>query len=238
MAKILFLMDYTTHIDKTELLNKKYNTNGISDFLNKEFERQKAENNSLVEVIDADFLEVLHNNYEADCFYSERLPEGVIGSYADFAKDLPERVFPVGRLDYNTEGLLLLTNDGDLAQKLTHPKHEVNKTYRVTVPGLVPQDKLDLLRIGVKLEDGMTAPAIVTLIGYDNEKSNTTFDIVIHEGRNRQVRRMCDFIGFPVRQLKRIKLGNLTLQGLKRGGYRILNEDEINALIKAAAINE
>ena len=78
----------------------------------------------------------------------------------------------------------------------------------------------------------------VTLIGYDNEKSNTTFDIVIHEGRNRQVRRMCDFIGFPVRQLKRIKLGNLTLQGLKRGGYRILNEDEINALIKAAAINE
>ena len=89
---------------------------------------------------------------------------------ADFAKDLPERVFPVGRLDYNTEGLLLLTNDGDLAQKLTHPKHEVNKTYRVTVPGLVPQDKLDLLRIGVKLEDGMTAPAIVTLIGYDNEK--------------------------------------------------------------------
>lgn len=108
----------------------------------------------------------------------------------------------------------------------------------MTVPGLVPQDKLDLLRIGVKLEDGMTAPAIVTLIGYDNEKSNTTFDIVIHEGRNRQVRRMCDFIGFPVRQLKRIKLGNLTLQGLKRGGYRILNEDEINALIKAAAINE
>lgn len=90
MAKILFLMDDTTHIDKTELLNKKYNTNGISDFLNKEFERQKAENNSLVEVIDADFLEVLHNNYEADCFYSERLPEGVIGSYADFAKDFDE----------------------------------------------------------------------------------------------------------------------------------------------------
>lgn len=90
MAKILFLMDDTTHINKTELLNKKYNTNGISDFLNKEFERQKAENNSLVEVIDADFLEVLHNNYEADCFYSERLPEGVIGSYADFAKDFDD----------------------------------------------------------------------------------------------------------------------------------------------------
>ena len=164
---------------------------------------------------------------EKKAYYLFYKPRGVVTmtdpqgrrTVADFAKDLPERVFPVGRLDYNTEGLLLLTNDGDLAQKLTHPKHEVNKTYRVTVPGLVPQDKLDLLRIGVKLEDGMTAPAI-------------------DEGRNRQVRRMCDFIGFPVRQLKRIKLGNLTLQGLKRGGYRILNEDEINALIKAAAINE
>ena len=90
MTKVLFLMDDTTHMDKTELLNKKYNTNGISDFLNKEFERQKAENNSLVEVIDTDFLEVLHNNYEADCFNSERLPEGVIGSYADFAKDFAD----------------------------------------------------------------------------------------------------------------------------------------------------
>ena len=102
----------------------------------------------------------------------------------------------------------------------------------------MPQEKLDLLRVGVKLEDGLTAPAFVTLIGYDNEKHNTTFDIVIHEGRNRQVRRMCDFIGFPVRQLKRIKLGNLTLQGLSRGRYRVLNEDEVNALMKAAAINE
>ena len=120
---------------------------------------------------------------EKKAYYLFYKPRGVVTTMtdpqgrrtvADFAKDLPERVFPVGRLDYNTEGLLLLTNDGDLAQKLTHPKHEVNKTYRVTVPGLVPQDKLDLLRIGVKLEDGMTAPAIVTLIGYDNEKSNTT----------------------------------------------------------------
>lgn len=87
MAKILFLMDDTTHIDKTELLDKKYNTNGISDFLDKEFERQKAKNKSLVEVIDVDFLEVLHSNYDADCFNTERLPEGVIGSYADSAED-------------------------------------------------------------------------------------------------------------------------------------------------------
>ena len=202
---------------------------------------------------------------EKKAYYLFYKPRGVVTTMtdpqgrrtvADFAKDLPERVFPVGRLDYNTEGLLLLTNDGDLAQKLTHPKHEVNKTYieylRMCIDrAYTGADRwIKILQhvkfydiniqkeVFEKLEDGMTAPAIVTLIGYDNEKSNTTFDIVIHEGRNRQVRRMCDFIGFPVRQLKRIKLGNLTLQGLKRGGYRILNEDEINALIKAAAINE
>lgn len=87
MAKTLFLMDDTTHIDKTELLNKKYNTTGISDFLDKEFQRQNEQKNSLVEILDTDFLEVLHNNYEADCFHSKRLPEGVIGSYADLVKD-------------------------------------------------------------------------------------------------------------------------------------------------------
>lgn len=87
MTKVLFLMDDTTHISKTELLDKKYNTNGISDFLDKEFQRQKVQKNSLVEIWDDDFLEVLHNNYEADCFNAERLPEGVIGSYADSAED-------------------------------------------------------------------------------------------------------------------------------------------------------
>ena len=91
-------------------------------------------------------------------------PEGR-KTVADYVKDIPQRVYPVGRLDYNTEGLLLLTNDGELAQALTHPSHEVDKTYEVTVPGIVPQEKLDLLRVGVKLEDGMTAPAVVVLTG-------------------------------------------------------------------------
>lgn len=184
---------------------------------------------------------------EKKVYYAFYKPRGVVTTMvdpqgrrtiSDFASELSERVFPVGRLDYNTEGLLILTNDGDLTQKLTHPKHEVDKTYRVVVPGLAPQEKLDLLRVGVKLEDGITAPAIVTLIAYDTEKNTTTFDIVIHEGRNRQVRRMCDFIGFPVRQLKRIKLGNLTLQGLSRGKYRELSEAEVNSLVKAAISHE
>ena len=156
-------------------------------------------------------------------------PEGR-KSIADYVKDIPQRVYPVGRLDYNTEGLLLLTNDGELAQAMTHPRHEVNKVYEVTVPGIVPQEKLDLLRIGVKLEDGMTAPAIVDLVGYDYEKNLTRFNVTIHEGRNRQVRRMCDYIGFPVRYLRRVQMGTLTLDGLRRGDCRELFNEEIEDL--------
>ena len=162
-------------------------------------------------------------------------PEGR-KSIADFVKDIPQRVYPVGRLDYNTEGLLLLTNDGELAQAMTHPSHEVNKTYEVTVPGIVPQDKLDLLRIGVKLEDGMTAPALVNLMGYDYDKNLTRFTVTIHEGRNRQVRRMCDYIGFPVRYLRRVMMGPLTLTGLRRGDCRELFNEEIEELRAACGL--
>ena len=162
-------------------------------------------------------------------------PEGR-KTVADYVKDIPQRVYPVGRLDYNTEGLLLLTNDGELAQALTHPSHEVDKTYEVTVPGIVPQEKLDLLRVGVKLEDGMTAPAVVVLTGYDYEKNLTHFTVTIHEGRNRQVRRMCDAIGFPVRYLRRVMMGTLTLDGLRRGDCRELFHEEIEELRAACGL--
>lgn len=155
---------------------------------------------------------------------------------SDFVKDLPVRVYAVGRLDYNTEGLLILTNDGELAQALMHPSHEVGKTYLSTVVGIVPQEKLDMLRVGVKLEDGMTAPAIVNLRHYDHDRKLTTFDITIHEGRNRQVRRMCDFIGFPVRNLQRIKMGPLALNGLGKGKMRELTANELVALCRDAKI--
>ena len=162
-------------------------------------------------------------------------PEGR-KSIADYVKDIPQRVYPVGRLDYNTEGLLLLTNDGELAQAMTHPSHEVNKIYEVTVPGIVPQEKLDLLRVGAKLEDGMTAPALVDLVGYDYEKNLTRFNVTIHEGRNRQVRRMCDYIGFPVRYLRRVQMGSLTLDGLRRGDCRELFNEEIEDLRAACGL--
>jgi len=184
---------------------------------------------------------------EKKVYYIFYKPRGVVTTMvdprgrrtvADFLSDLTERVFPVGRLDYNTEGLLLLTNDGELAQNLTHPKNEINKSYRVAVVGTVPQEKLDLLRIGVKLEDGVTAPAIVDLVEYDHEKNISVFNITIHEGKNRQIRRMCDYIGYPVQQLKRYKIANLTLTSLKRGQYRQLFEEELTALFKAVGAHD
>lgn len=182
---------------------------------------------------------------ETKVYYMFYKPRGVVTtmsdpqnrrSIADFVQDLGERVFPVGRLDYNTEGLLLLTNDGALAQALMHPSHEVNKTYLVKVPGIVPQEKLDMLRVGVKLEDGMTAPAVVNLRSYEHEHNFTLFDITIHEGRNRQVRRMCDAIGYPVRDLKRVKMGPITLSNIGRGKFRELTDGELAALMKAAKL--
>ena len=151
---------------------------------------------------------------------------------ADLVAKLPERLYPVGRLDYQTEGLLLMTNDGELAQHLTHPSHHVNKTYLVEVRGRVPEEKLDLLRLGVPLEDGLTASAMVYVQEVDEARHVTRFTITIHEGRNRQVRRMCDFIGFPVKHLKRIQVGSLTLEGMKKGQYRDLTPEELADLEK------
>ena len=163
-------------------------------------------------------------------------PEGR-RTIADYLGDIKQRVYPVGRLDYNTEGLLLLTNDGALAQQLMHPKHNVNKTYIATVIGIVMDDKVDKLRIGVDLEDGMTAPAVVDILEFQHEKNLTVLRITIHEGRNRQIRRMCDFIGHPVRKLTRVKLANLTLDGVGRGKYRELYDQEVQALKKAANVD-
>lgn len=156
-------------------------------------------------------------------------PEGR-KTVASLLPDISERIYPVGRLDYNTEGLLLMTNDGELTHALTHPSHEIDKTYRAKVLGRPPEEKLDRLRAGIKLEDGLTAPAKVNAVEYDREKDLTTVEIVITEGRNRQVRRMFEAIGHPVRQLKRVKFAFLTLVGVRRGAYRNLEADEVETL--------
>ncbi|HHU51311.1 MAG TPA: rRNA pseudouridine synthase [Firmicutes bacterium] len=138
------------------------------------------------------------------------------------------RLFPVGRLDYNTTGLLLLTNDGGLAYALTHPRYQVEKTYEVLVKGVPSSDALTALRKGILLEDGLTAPAKVDIFAF--KAGNAILRLVIHEGRKRQVRRMCQAIGHPVLALQRIALGPLKLGCLEPGAFRRLSGEELRLL--------
>lgn len=146
----------------------------------------------------------------------------------DLLKDVPYRVFPVGRLDYNTTGLLLLTNDGELTYSLTHPKHHVDKTYVVKVKGVVRPAAIQKLQQGVVFDGYLTAPAKAKIIRQTG--ATTTISLTIHEGRNRQVRKMCSAIGYEVLRLNRESIGKLTLGNLEVGAYRALTKQEIEYL--------
>lgn len=170
-------------------------------------------------------------------------PKGVITSVkdpqgrkvvTDYIKGIKERLYPVGRLDYDTEGLLLLTNDGELANLLAHPRYHIPKTYYATVKGIPHGSELDKLKNGIDLEDGRTAPAEVEYVDVDPERNQSIISITIYEGRNRQVRRMLEAINTPVKQLKRVQYGHLNLSGLPRGKYRLLEERDIKTLVQAA----
>jgi len=150
----------------------------------------------------------------------------------DLLHGIKQRVYPVGRLDYDSEGLLLLTNDGELTNALTHPSHEIPKTYHAHVQGVPEQAKLDVLARGVVLEDGVTAPAKVKL--FRNMGDSAWLEITIHEGKNRQVRRMCEQIGHPVIGLRRVGIGPLKIGDLQRSRYRHLTAGEVKMLKKAA----
>ena len=147
----------------------------------------------------------------------------------DLVAEVPQRVFPIGRLDVDTEGLLFLTNDGELAYRLTHPKFAVTKVYHALVTGKPSEDKLDRMRNGLKLEDGMTKPCTVKVIRRYNHK--TMLEITLSEGRNRQVRRMCQAIGNPIIELERVKIENIELSQVKRGQYRKLTLEELAPLM-------
>lgn len=146
----------------------------------------------------------------------------------ELVKDIGARLFPVGRLDYNSEGLLLLTNDGAWANRLMHPRHQVDKEYHVRVRGKVDPQQIKRLNDGVELEDGPVSGATVRLLKAD--QSNDWLSVTIREGRNRQVRRMCAAVGLSVVRLRRIRYGSLTLGGLKPGEYRQLTTEEAIAL--------
>jgi len=146
----------------------------------------------------------------------------------ELTADLPVRMHPVGRLDYDTEGLLLLTNDGEFTNLVTHPRYRVDKRYLVQVQGYITDAESSHLSRGVVLEDGLTAPAVVRI--KERNSTSTTLEVSIHEGRKRQVKRMCAAVGHPVVRLRRIGLGFLDLGGLEVGQYRLLSQDEVERL--------
>ena len=160
----------------------------------------------------------------------------------DLLGGVREYVYPVGRLDYDTEGLLLLTNDGELAAKLTHPRHEVERTYEARVAGIPDEDALDRLRTGIPLDGRRTLPADVKLLTRGTAKAAHSGDrgpdavllITIREGRNRQVRRMLEAVGHPVQKLKRTKIGPIGDRRLKPGEWRELSAAEVKALQREA----
>ncbi len=147
---------------------------------------------------------------------------------AELVADIPERLFPVGRLDYNTTGLLIMTNDGQMTYSLTHPKHEVDKTYVATVAGILSDKRLAQLRKGVDIGGFVTSPAKVKVLK-QNPRS-TVVEISIHEGKNRQVRKMFAAVGNKVQTLERVAIGNIRLGRLKQGHYRKLTREEIQYL--------
>ena len=178
---------------------------------------------------------------EKHVYYLLNKPREVISSahdekgrrtVVDILKDdeIEERVYPVGRLDYDTTGILLLTNDGDLANKLMHPKFEVNKTYVAKVKGLITNDALKQLRLGVKVDGHRTKPAKTRLKETDRAKRISIVQITIHEGHYHQVKRMFEAVGYPVMKLHRESYGFLNLQGVQPGDYRELRPEEVKKL--------
>jgi 23S rRNA pseudouridine2605 synthase len=173
---------------------------------------------------------------ERNEYYVVNKPPGVVSTAHDpggrpKVTDLVEssaRLYPVGRLDADTSGLMLLTNDGELANRLTHPRFEVEKAYRARVKGSVGRRALHLLRSGVELEDGRSAPTTVKVT--DHVPGSTVLELVVHEGRKRQVRRMCEAVGHPVIELRRVRFGPLQLGRLASGGSRRLRPEEVERL--------
>lgn len=140
---------------------------------------------------------------------------------------VPQRIVPVGRLDMYTSGALILTNDGDFVYQFTHPKHEITKTYNATIKGIVTKQEVEMLEKGVKIEDYVTSPAQVKILKIDKEKEISRLEITIHEGKNRQVRKMCEAIDKKVLALHRSKIGNITVKNMKLGEWRYLKKSEL-----------
>lgn len=187
-----------------------------------------------------EFEEKEINKIEENIYILLNKPIGYVTTVNDqFGRDkvldlikVKQRIVPVGRLDMYTSGALLLSNDGEFIYKITHPKHEIEKTYTVTVKGIITDQEVVKLRNGVEIEDYITKPAKVKILKIDEEKNISRLAITIHEGKNRQVRKMCEAIGKKVQALHRSKIGNIDVKDLKIGTWRYLKPKEIEQLIK------
>ena len=199
------------------------------------------------------------NNQQKNVYILLNKPIGYVTTVDDqFGRDtvlnlvkVKERIVPVGRLDMYTSGVLILTNDGDFVYKVTHPKHEITKTYTVTVKGIIQKDEVEQLRKGVKIEESpennsinhnkngkntktesyITKPAKVKILKTDEEKDISRLEITIHEGKNRQVRKMCEAVGRKVLALHRIKIGDIGVKDLELGKWRYLKQYEVNKIL-------
>lgn len=186
-------------------------------------------NGKIIEKKNDDFIYILLNK-----------PIGYVTTVKDqFNRDtvldlikVNRRVVPVGRLDMYTSGAIILTDDGDFVYKVTHPKHEVTKTYTVTLIGKVTENEVQMLRDGVVIDDYKTKPAKVKILMIDEEKNKSRLEIEIHEGKNRQVRKMCEAVGKKVIALHRSKIGKLTVKDLKIGTWRYLSKKEVDMVLK------
>ena len=206
----------------------------VNDNIVKELSYQVDEENDVVKVDDKIIKE--ENKL---VYILLNKPEGYITtvkdqfdreSVLDLVTDIKQRLYTIGRIYYETSGLLLLNNDGDLTYKLTHPKHEVDKTYVARVKGKLTPDEIKMFKSGLKIEDYVTAPAKLKVIRYDEKTNVSLLEIKIHEGKNRQVRKMCKAINHPVLRLKRTAMGKIRIGECEIGKYRYLTEDEVKYL--------
>ena len=156
---------------------------------------------------------------------------------AELVKDVGERVYPVGRLDKDSEGMLIFTNDGEFANKIMHPRNSIYKIYRVTVRPSVTEEQLEKLETGVVIDGQKTAPAIVHVLVQDKEQGRVVLEMILHEGKNREIRKMCEAVGLEVARLKRTQIGGVKMGMLKQGAWRDLTEKEVKNLLANPIVN-
>ncbi|MDR2465620.1 MAG: rRNA pseudouridine synthase [Streptococcaceae bacterium] len=206
--------------------------------INGKINREMGQKVSSKDVVMVDGVPIYKEEKEYFLFFK---PKGVITSTSDekgrrtvldFFEGERSRLFPVGRLDWDTTGLLILTNDGDFANKMAHPSHEVEKEYTAKLDGVVTPEALKPLGWGVKIDGKKTKPARFDIINVDPVKKKSVVSLVITEGRNHQVKKMFEAVGFPVEKLKRERVGVLTLKGLRHGEYRPLSKKEVSQLLQ------